>query len=199
MAPRIYLAGPDVFLKDAVEIGQRKQRLCEEFGFEGLFPFDVNKSMEGDPDPIKIFVRNCELMESAAIGLFNLTPFRGVSADAGTIFELGFMFGRHQAGQRKLLYGYAGTQDPYATRVIRDFGSAEAQYESSRDHKGYRIEAFDRYFDNLMIVRAIIETGGRIITKDETQKGSDQYIAAFDAFEASLKEILRKTTNDNVK
>ena len=36
----IYLAGPDVFLPNAIEVGKKKKAICEEFGFEGLFPAD---------------------------------------------------------------------------------------------------------------------------------------------------------------
>ena len=31
----IYLAGPDVFLPNAIEVGKKKMAICEEFGFEG--------------------------------------------------------------------------------------------------------------------------------------------------------------------
>ena len=37
---RAYLAGPEVFLPEAVAIGQRKKQLCAKYGFEGLYPFD---------------------------------------------------------------------------------------------------------------------------------------------------------------
>ena len=37
---KIYLAGPDVFLHDAVDIGQRKMDLCARHGLTGLYPLD---------------------------------------------------------------------------------------------------------------------------------------------------------------
>ncbi len=37
---KIYLAGPDVFLPNAIEEGERLKALCEEYGYEGLFPMD---------------------------------------------------------------------------------------------------------------------------------------------------------------
>src|SRR5437899_12125756 len=92
MALKIYLAGPDVFLADARAVGERKKALCQEFGFEGLFPLDNDEDVGADA--AKIFRANCSLMRQADIGLFNLTPFRGPSADAGTVFELGFLFAR---------------------------------------------------------------------------------------------------------
>jgi len=32
---KVYLAGPEVFLPDAIDIATRKKRLCLEYGFEG--------------------------------------------------------------------------------------------------------------------------------------------------------------------
>ena len=37
---RVYLAGPDVFLPDAFEIGRRKIELCTRHGLTGLYPLD---------------------------------------------------------------------------------------------------------------------------------------------------------------
>ena len=107
MPLKISLAGPDVFLADAVEIGRQKLELCRHFGFQGIFPLDQDEA-----DAFGIFRANRSLMRQADIGLFNLTPFRGPSADAGTVFELGFLYARH-----KPVYGYASTAMPYAERV----------------------------------------------------------------------------------
>jgi nucleoside 2-deoxyribosyltransferase len=38
---KIYLAGPDVFLPDAVDIGRRKVELCARHGLIGLYPLDI--------------------------------------------------------------------------------------------------------------------------------------------------------------
>ena len=38
--PRIYLAGPEVFMPHAKDVGAEKARLCAEAGFEGCFPLD---------------------------------------------------------------------------------------------------------------------------------------------------------------
>ena len=37
---KIYLAGPDVFLPDAVEIGRRKAEVCAYHGLTGPYPLD---------------------------------------------------------------------------------------------------------------------------------------------------------------
>ena len=38
---KIYLAGPDVFLPNAKEIGKLKKELCEKYGFEGKAREDI--------------------------------------------------------------------------------------------------------------------------------------------------------------
>jgi nucleoside 2-deoxyribosyltransferase len=48
---KVYLAGPEVFLPDAIAIGNKKKRLCTEFGFEGLFPFDNEVAPSPSDDP----------------------------------------------------------------------------------------------------------------------------------------------------
>ena len=85
-ATRLYLAGPDVFLPDAVQAGLRKKMLCEEFGFIGLYPLDNDRAgATGERLDEEIFSANVALMRQADAGIFNLSPFRGVNADAGLI------------------------------------------------------------------------------------------------------------------
>ena len=36
--PRVYLAGPDVFVANAKEIGESLKKICVEAGLEGVFP-----------------------------------------------------------------------------------------------------------------------------------------------------------------
>ena len=51
------------------------------------------------------------MIEAEAI-IANLTPFRGPGADAGTVYELGYM-----AGRGKLCLGYSNDPSSYADRV----------------------------------------------------------------------------------
>jgi nucleoside 2-deoxyribosyltransferase len=182
MTQRIYLAGPDVFLADASDIGRRKQAICAEFGFEGLFPLDKDPKAAGDA--ATIFRANCALMRKADIGLFNLTPFRGPSADAGTIFELGYM-----TALGKPVHGYSAAPAAYRARIAAAAGAGIAL----RDAEGYEIEDFG-LADNLMIVRAIIETGGELAAIEETTgTGDAPPLAAFRAFRACLESLSRRS------
>ena len=156
---KLYLAGPDVFLRAAVEIGRRKKALCREHGHEGLFPLDNDVSPD---DAAAIFMANRILMDRADAGLFNLSPFRGPSADAGTVFELGCM-----AAQGKPVFGYSNTSAIYEDSVAAD---------------AYEIERFG-LADNLMIVEGLRAAGGDIAVAEEE---AEPRLAAMAAFEAAL-------------
>src|SRR3954466_6051520 len=88
---KIYLAGPDVFLPDAVEIGRRKAAICARHGLIGLYPLDNTIDIAAADASPAIFKGNEAMMDSADALIANLTPFRGPSAYAGTVYELGYM------------------------------------------------------------------------------------------------------------
>lgn len=153
MPTTIYLAGPDVFLPNAIEVGRQKMAICQEFGFKGLFPVDNDLGVEADA--AAIFRANCALMKRADVGVFNLSPFRGPSADAGTVFELGFLF-----SQNRPVYGYSNAPESYITRVAAA-GSLPERGGRPVDRDGLAVENFG-LTDNLMIVEAIRASGGAI-------------------------------------
>ena len=179
MSKSVYLAGPDVFLVDAMDVGQRKRAMCLEFGFEGIFPLDPDSDLQDDP--AEIFRANCALMERADAGLFNLSNFRGPSADAGTVFELGFLFARG-----KPVYGYSSSVGNYLDRVSALEGALVQQESRFLDGNGYAVEDFG-LIDNLMIVRAIEDAGGSVVTVEEKD---GEPLAAFRALRETLA-ILR--------
>ncbi|MDB5566638.1 MAG: nucleoside 2-deoxyribosyltransferase, partial [Tardiphaga sp.] len=80
----IYLAGPDVFLPDAVAVGRRKVELCARHGLIGLYPLDNAIDLAADDASLRIFRGNEAMMNKADAIIANLTPFRGPGADAGT-------------------------------------------------------------------------------------------------------------------
>ena len=111
---KIYLAGPDVFLPDAVEIGRRKAAICARHGLTGLYPLDNAVDLSAADASLAIFKGNEAMMDAADAIIANLTPFRGPSADAGTVYELGYM-----AGRGKLCLAYSNDPAVYAERVAR--------------------------------------------------------------------------------
>ena len=145
---KIYLAGPDVFLPDAVEIGRRKVEICARHGVSGLYPLDNDVDLSAGDASLNIFRGNTAMMDAADAVIANLTPFRGPSADAGTVYELGYM-----AGRAKLCLGYCNDPRLYADRVRR-YGDVVSRDGRLIDAEGLTVEDFG-LVDNLMMIHAL--------------------------------------------
>ena len=150
--PRIYLAGPEVFLPEARAVGAEKCRLAAEVGLEGAFPLDAQLDLAALPpaeQARRISQANEGLMRSCDAIVANLTPFRGVSMDFGTAFEVGFMqaLGRPMAG-------YTNVTADYAKRARAFQARGPATMDS--DRPDLEIEDFG-LAENLMIEVAIVE------------------------------------------
>jgi nucleoside 2-deoxyribosyltransferase len=154
---KVYLAGPDVFLPDAIEVGHRKKQLCAEYGFDGLYPFD-NEVPAGPNTDGLIYRANVAMIREADFGIANLTPFRGPSADVGTVFEVGML-----TGLGKPVFGYTNDPSDMLTRLRH---STPLKFDETsrlwRDADGMAIEDFGNA-DNLMITCALIESGQPIV------------------------------------
>ena len=154
---KIYLAGPDVFLHDAIDIGRRKSDTCARHGLTGLYPLDNSVDLSARDASLRIFRGNETMMiESDAI-IANLTPFRGPGADAGTVYELGYM-----AGRGKLCLGYSNDPSSYADRV-REFTKVTSRDGRLVDARGLTVEDFG-LTDNLMMIHALDQHGCALVT-----------------------------------
>ncbi|HXO72405.1 MAG TPA: nucleoside 2-deoxyribosyltransferase, partial [Bradyrhizobium sp.] len=145
---KVYLAGPDVFLPDAVDIGRRKVDLCARYGLTGLYPLDNEIDLAAADASLQIFRGNEAMMNEADAIIANLTPFRGPGADAGTVYELGYM-----AGCGKLCLGYSNDPRLYAERAAR-FTELKTSDGRLIDAQGLMVENFS-LVDNLMMIHAL--------------------------------------------
>jgi nucleoside 2-deoxyribosyltransferase len=172
---KAYLAGPDVFLPDAVAVGHAKREICAAHGLEGHYPLD-SEVAGGNPRDMAMTISrlNEELVARCDIVLANLTPFRSPSLDPGTAFEIGFA---RALGKR--IYGYSADTATLPQRTRRFFALAD---DAAADPRGYAIEDFG-LTDNLMIDGAIDAGGGFIIAKTEPS------LAALGAFRALVERI----------
>jgi nucleoside 2-deoxyribosyltransferase len=144
----VYLAGPEVFLPDAVEIGQAKVALCAEHGLDGRYPLDLTgdaAGLVGVTLAMALFDAMVAALDGCEAVIANLTPFRGPSADVGTVWELGYA-----AGRGLPVFAYTGTLAHYGARVAAD---------------GLTVEDFD-LADNLMLEGAVRRHGGEIVRVD---------------------------------
>jgi nucleoside 2-deoxyribosyltransferase len=154
---KIYLAGPDVFLRDAVDIGRRKVELCRRHRLIGLYPLDNAIDPAAQDVSLQIFRGNETMMMEADAIIANLTPFRGPGADPGTVYELGYM-----AGRGKLCLGYSNHPSSYAERV-REFTDVSSRDGRLVDALGLTVEDFG-LADNLMMIHALELHGCALVT-----------------------------------
>jgi len=183
--PRIYLAGPEVFLTDAQTVGDRKRALCAEHGLEGAFPLDAGLDLAGlaKLEQAKRIAASCEgMMRSCEALIANLTPFRGVSMDAGTAYEVGFMraLGRPVLGYTNVTAYYRARCEAYrrAAPALPDADCPEAE-----------IEDFDGA-ENLMIEAAIVASGGSVVRTSVPPGQEMRDLAGFQACLAQAARLL---------
>jgi nucleoside 2-deoxyribosyltransferase len=155
---KVYLAGPDVFLPDALAIGQRKQAICERHGVIGLYPLDNKVDLAAADASLRIFRANEAMMDDADAIIANLTPFRGAGADPGTVYELGYM-----AGRGRLCLAYCNDPEIYAERVARFTTVTSASDKRLIDRDGLTVEDFGLP-DNLMMIHALDLHGSPLVT-----------------------------------
>jgi len=170
---RVYLAGPDVFLPNAVEIGKAKKRICTQYSFEGVYPLDAPFDVLVDLDsPVDMghttFDLMVELMDSCDLVIANLTPFRGPSMDVGTAVEIGYMY-----GCGKPVFGYTNVVKDYAERVEPD---------------DFFVESFG-LVDNVMVEGPVYRTGVVVVRADVP---SNEIYTSLEGFTACVRQAAEK-------
>ncbi|WP_297492930.1 nucleoside 2-deoxyribosyltransferase [Acidocella sp.] len=170
---KAYLAGPDVFLPHAAAQAEAKIALCAKYGLTGIAPFNPDLDLSLPPARLwrRIFADDVRMMRDCDIIIANLTPFRGASADAGTLVELGWFL-----GMARPAYGYSNSAEGFATRT--------------RAHRalvpdpmaGLEIEDFG-LADNLMIEGAL--AGGIVLPPD----GFSRAFESLEVFERCLASV----------
>jgi len=160
--PRVYLAGPEVFLPDAERLGELKRAVCAAHGLDGVFPLDGEPLAAGPPEALAaaIFERCRAHIVSCDTVIANCTPFRGPSLDAGTAVELGFFLGLGRP-----VFGYTHVAGDYRDRVTPD---------------GLAVEDFG-LADNLMVEGAVRASGGAWIRSQAPPGSSWSWLVAFEA------------------
>ena len=179
---KAYLAGPDVFLPDAREHARRKVAICARHGILGLPPLNEDAESLGaltDEEAWRaIFRKDLAMMEECDVVVANLTPFRGPSADAGTLVEVGWFLGRGRP-----VFGYSNAAAPFSERSRR-------QVEAVPDPlPGLSVEGFGLP-DNLMIPGAVLTGGGHPVVLPID--GRDRPFGALDVFERCVAVAARE-------
>lgn len=152
---KIYIAGYDVFHPQAKKIGEMYKKLCNLYGYKGMFPLDNEIQGNNKQDVAsKIFHKNIECIDNCDIIVANLNSFRGVEPDSGTCFECGYGYAKG-----KKIYGYVSNKITILDKVKKH---DKCTYTNGQlfDANGYGIENFDLPLNLMLSIPIIIVEGG---------------------------------------
>jgi len=163
MTPKLYLAGPEVFLPDAVAHAAVQRALCERYGFAALHPLDnsLDLGAEDMETAMRIFRGDIQQIRDCDVVVANCNGFRGVCMDDGTAYELGF---GNALG--KPSYGYIAELGSQVLRTIRDYPTRPHDEKVHIDKEGYLVTDDFGTSINLMMQCGMIDGGGRLIEGD---------------------------------
>jgi nucleoside 2-deoxyribosyltransferase len=193
--PRLYLAGPEVFLRNAVEIGEAKKAICRRYGAEGVFPLDAAldlSGMSGEEAGMRISAANEALIRSSDAIVANMTPFRGISADVGTVYEMGF-----GAGLGHRVFAYSNVSTGLTERTLRELRHSGERGSDGRleDAHGMQIEEFGLR-DNLMLEGGIRISGGEMVLSEARE---DRIYTDLKAFEECVARAAGKLRSEAIE
>ncbi len=196
MTPRVYLAGPEVFLANAREIGLRRRAICERHGLMGVFPADEeeasNPSMTPPERGLAISRAMEQVMRTCDAMIVNLTPFRGPSADVGSAYEIGFM-----RALGRPIFAYTNDDRPLFDRVVEYCGGTVREQPTGEheDSDGMAVEPFILR-DNLMLEGGVIASGGCLIAGLAAHVERYTSLAAFERCVSEAAGLLRADRPD---
>jgi nucleoside 2-deoxyribosyltransferase len=180
MQPRLYIAGPEVFLLNAAKNAENQKELCRQYGFVPLHPMDNNLDL-GDGDmktAMRIYGGDIGQIRQCDIVVANCNGFRGVCMDDGTAYELGF---GNALG--KPSYGHILEKMSLVSRTIRDYPYSTTPDGRSVDTEGYLVTDDFGTSINLMMQCGMMFLGGRLVEGD---------------FEACLKALRSDLDSDKL-
>lgn len=149
----LYLAGYDVFRRDAVAHGEYLKRLCAEHGLQGLYPLDkAGPAHLAGPDLAAwIYRANVALIEQADGVIANLNPFRGAEPDSGTAFEVGYA-----VALGKPVWAYTSV----AASIVQQVAVGMSPDGGTHiDDQGYTVEDFGMNLNLMLACSATIVVG----------------------------------------
>lgn len=194
MSVRVYLAGPEVFLVNAGEIGVRKRAICGRYGLIGIFPADeeepCTRAMTLPERGLAISRAMERVMRTCNAMIVNLTPFRGPSADVGSAYEMGFM-----RALGRPIFGYTNDDRPFFDRVVEFCGGTVCERPTGEheDGEGMAIEPFTLR-DNLMLEGGLIASGGCLVPGATAHGERYTSLVAFERCVSTAASLLKSFT-----
>ena len=159
---KVYLAGPEVFFAAGDALIARKKELARAHGFE---PTEYKGERAWPEDKVEVghFISalNEVQMRACDFCIANMTPFRGLSTDVGTAYEIGFV-----SGLGRPVFGYSNDPRHYTERAVAEYyggavaPAADGMLRAERDGQMVEDHAMA---DNLMLDGGIAVRGGVVV------------------------------------
>jgi len=152
---KIYLAGPDVFRRNAISRLNSLRKFAERYGHQGLAPLDNVIDIKDEDRHTQvhsklIFDANVDLIDNCDVIIANIEPFRGPGVDDGTAWEIGYGY-----ALGKKIWGYSEFSD----MSLKDI--TDMMFDMSKQKKFSEYEIMGNPV-NLMIADSIRTSGGKI-------------------------------------
>lgn len=187
--PKLYLAGPEVFLPDPLAHAAQQRALCEQYGFTPLHPvdngtdsgaqsvaallrlYDAVKLYRTDPRPALMALPSEQMRCAMRIYLGNINYVRecdivvaNCNAFRGALVDDGTAYELGLGhGLGKPTYGYIDTALPAVQNVLKRYPCTLQSDGVPIDQDGYLvIENFGNAI-NLMLECGILLSGGRLV------------------------------------
>jgi nucleoside 2-deoxyribosyltransferase len=167
--PRIYLAGPDIYHPQALDIMERKKNVCARYGLEGVVATDFLAGIQFSGVPAaapRLYRERAKVIKECDGLIANMTPFRGTSIDPTTALEMGMM-----EGLGRPVVGYTLDPTNYADRIRRLHEEIEEPVVQAGARlvspDGITIEDFG-LADTVMIAGAALSSGAPISSDFES-------------------------------
>ena len=193
---RVYLAGPEVFTRNPLELAEAKKTICKRYGFEGVFPLDNELNFNGLSKyeiGLKISQANEQLMQDCDLVIANMTPFRGPNTDSGTAFELGYMraLGKPVLAYANIYEAATGLDTSKHMNRVRTYYAdkvpgrkAELMLRKESDtvedsRYNMAVEDFDMV-DNLMLDGAVYFSGHEVVVNPVPEEERYNNMAGFE-------------------
>lgn len=188
MPKAVYLAGPEVFLPNARDILDEKIALTRAAGLVPVAPGDLEHPKTETRWQLGLAISAIDerLMRSADAIIANLTPFRGLAADTGTTFELGFM-----CALGVPVFAYTNVAMTHGDRVRAHYDNdCLADFDGRlRGPDGLAIEDFG-FVDNLMLHGGVLNRDGDVVVGNAAPGTELTDMAAFKQILAIAAEKL---------
>lgn len=159
---KLYLAGPQVFRKDALEHARWQREICTQYGFIGIHPLDNNVDCTDKTYRTAeiIYRGDCSQIFECDITVADCNSFRGACIDDGTAYELG----ASNIGFGMPTYGYIEKIAPTFELIPLRYPCKEEQWNGMRvDQDDYVLADIFGTSLNLMLECGMTDHGGRLV------------------------------------